>query len=179
MTPIPRSYCNWDAVHRVLETIPSMLAEGAYTTTAAMVHITIARHANQQEGLTLASYETFFNEAGIPRSTVKYTLKKLAEAGYLEHVKDTYAYKFGPKVQTFTAEKATTATTKKYNNQQTSCSQWCQVLMLTGSGIRLRRNFSATVPALKRSPTFSATHLKSSASITRNVPLPGSHASTI
>jgi DNA-binding IclR family transcriptional regulator len=63
----------------------------------------IARHLNTTTGVSLASYETFRNEGGIPCSTAKRTLKKLVDADYLKHTPGTYTYRFGPKVQTFTA----------------------------------------------------------------------------
>jgi Helix-turn-helix domain len=122
MTPIPRPYNNWDAVSRVMATIPAMLAEGNYTPSRALVLITIAGHCNQQSGVALASYETFLNEAGIPRSTVKRTLKMLAEAGYVEHVKGTFAYRLGPQVQTFIEEKDKTGAKRYSNTPQTTAT---------------------------------------------------------
>jgi hypothetical protein len=116
MTPIPRTYCNWDAVHRVLATAQWLHADGLCNSTVMTTMVVIARHVNATTGVSLASYDTFFEEGGIPRSTVKRTLKKLVQAGYLEHAKGTYTYKLGEKVQTFTAEKSTT--TKKPSAQQ-------------------------------------------------------------
>jgi hypothetical protein len=115
MTPVPRPYCNWEAVHRVLATAQWMHADGLCTPTAMMAMTVIARHLNATTGVALASYETFWDEGGIPRSTVKRTLKRLIQAGYLEHSPDTYSYKLGPKVQTFTEEKSTA---KKPGTQQ-------------------------------------------------------------
>jgi DNA-binding transcriptional MocR family regulator len=78
-----------------------MMCDGVYTTTAAVVMIAIAAHNNEALAVTRASYETFWDEVGVPRSTVKYTLKSLIERGYLTHTKGTYIYGLGPLVQNF------------------------------------------------------------------------------
>jgi hypothetical protein len=99
--PIHRPYFHFDSIARVYATFPAMLADGTYTTTAAVVMIAIASHNNEALGVTRASYETFWDEVGVPRSTVKYTLKSLIENGYLEHTTGTYIYSLGPLVQNF------------------------------------------------------------------------------
>ena len=114
--PIYRPYFHFDSIARVYSSFPGMLADGTYT--AGMVMIAIASHMNEVLWVSRASYETFWNEVGIPRSTVKYTLHNLVEAGYLAHTRGTYVYAFGPLVQTFIPKdaegKPTTGTAKKF-----------------------------------------------------------------
>jgi hypothetical protein len=105
MTPIPiqRPYNNWLAVSRVMATIRTMLVKGHYTPSRAMVLITIAGHCNQDDGISLASYDMLWTEAGIPRRTASAAVTRLVTDGYLRHI-STWSFALGPEIQTFIAE---------------------------------------------------------------------------
>ena len=114
MTPIDRPYCNWDAVARVMATFAAMLAEGNHTSSRALVLLIIAKHCNQENGISLASYDMLWDEAGVPRRTASDAVTRLVKDGYLRRT-GTYTFLLGDKVQTFTDKKPSGA--KKANQQ--------------------------------------------------------------
>jgi hypothetical protein len=79
MTSIPRTYSNWNAVHRMQDAVIGipLLPSGAVA-----IALTIARHINEK-GTAYASYTTFLEEAHVPHSTCTRAISALVAAGLI------------------------------------------------------------------------------------------------
>lgn len=79
MTPIPRTYANWDATHRMMDAVIGIPLLPAGAVAIALV---IARHINDK-GVAYASYTTFLEEAHVPHSTCTRAINALVAAGLI------------------------------------------------------------------------------------------------
>ena len=121
MNPIPRTYCNWDAIHRAIQAVDGipLLPAGAVA-----ILVVIARHINADTDIAYASYDTFLAEAHVAPRTSSRALNALVKAGLIVRISGGFPnrsnqYRLGESVPEFVAtEKVERSTHPKSSQSQ-------------------------------------------------------------
>jgi DNA-binding IclR family transcriptional regulator len=114
--PQPRTYANWETMHRALDALNNNQVDPRITPAAVATMVVIARRINPTTGIAIASYETLIEEARVSRANAPRILNTLVELGLLERTSGglpnrANRYRLGPNVPEFLAEKS--ASTKQ------------------------------------------------------------------